>query len=137
MAFVLDASVTISWAMRDEEYAVAQAASSCLEREEAFVPAIWWYEVRNMLVVNTRRKRIELTDSVQFLRELEQLPIRVEGIPHPSDLPELARRHELTVYDAAYLELAIRRQLPLATLDKALRKAAQDAGVSLLEQIGK
>ncbi len=132
MPFVLDASVTITWAMRDEEHPVADAAASRLKLEEALVPAIWWYEVRNILLVNERRKRISQTDSTQFFRDLDQLPIQADGAPDQSNLLRLARQYRLTVYDAAYLELAQRRGVPLATLDKALRAAAEAAGIPLL-----
>jgi len=73
MAFVLDASVTITWAMRDESHPLADLAALHLETEPAVVPAIWWYEIRNMLVVNERRQRITVADSNDFLLSLNLL----------------------------------------------------------------
>jgi predicted nucleic acid-binding protein len=132
MSFVLDASVTITWAMRDEEHPVADAGAGRLKLEEALVPAIWWYEVRNILLINEKRQRISQTDSTRFLLDLDELPIQVDGISNRSNLLDLARQYRLTVYDAAYLELAQRHGVPLATLDKALRTAAEAAGIPLL-----
>lgn len=129
MMFVLDASVTIVWAMRDEEHPLATLAARDLELGQAAVPTIRWYEVRNILLVNERRKRISAEDSAKFLSELSELPIEIEDISAHSDLSDLARLHALTVYDAAYLDLALRLNLPLTTLDKALRTAAEAAGL--------
>ena len=132
MAFVLDASVTIVWAMKDEAHPLADLVLKQLDMEEALVPAIWWYEVRNILVINERRKRISESDASKFLRDLVDFPIRMTDISDHSDLLKLARQFGISVYDAAYLELAIRERIPLATLDKALRAAAQAASVPLL-----
>lgn len=132
MAFVLDASVTIVWAMKDEAHPLADLVLKQLDMEEALVPAIWWYEVRNILVINERRKRISESDASKFLRDLVDFPIRMTDISDHSDLLKLARQFGISVYDAAYLELAIRERIPLATLDKALRTAAQAASVPLL-----
>lgn len=132
MPFVLDASVAITWAMPDETHPVATLAYNQLDLEQALVPPIWWYEVRNILLINERRQRISQADSTRFLRQLDELPIEVDGVLDRPNLPDLARQFRLTVYDAAYLELAIRNSVPLATLDKALRGAAEAAGVPLL-----
>jgi len=132
VAFVLDASVTIVWAMKDEAHPLADLVLKQLDMEEALVPAIWWYEVRNILVINERRKRISESDASKFLRDLVDFPIRMTDISDHSDLLKLARQFGISVYDAAYLELAIRERIPLATLDKALRAAAQAASVPLL-----
>jgi predicted nucleic acid-binding protein len=96
------------------------------------VPAIWWYEVRNILLVNERRQRISQGDSSRFLRDLEDFPIEVAGVVEHKNLQEVARQYNLTAYDAAYLELALREHLPLATLDKSLLAAAQAGGIPLL-----
>ena len=132
MRFVLDASVTISWAMRDEDHPIADLAMTELSRGSALVPGIWWYEVRNLLVVGERRHRISVPDSLQFLRELAQLPVQVDHQIESTSVMELARKLSLTVYDAAYLALAVRERAPLATLDKALHTAAAAAGVLVL-----
>lgn len=132
MRFVLDASVTINWAMSDEENPSADRALRELASGSAIVPGIWWYEVRNILVVNERRQRIAPSHSVRFLRELDEFDIDVDGQADSSTVLELARKYGTTVYDAAYLALALRERIPLATLDRALRAAATSAGVPLL-----
>ena len=132
MSFVLDASVALTWMMSDENYPLADLAFVKIRREYAAVPAIWWYEVRNMLVINERRGRISAADSVQALQDIHRMRIRIGTVQDHENLTDLARQFSITVYDAAYLELAIRERVPLATLDKALRIAAEAAGVPLL-----
>ena len=132
MRFVLDASVTINWAMRDESNPVADSAFSSLREGAALVPGIWWYEIRNILVVNERRKRIAPADSNRFLLELQDLDITTDNEPDSRAILDLSRHLNTTVYDAAYLALALRERIPLATLDKALASAATAVGVPLL-----
>ena len=132
MRFVLDASVTINWAMRDESNPIADLAFSELRSGTAIAPAIWWYEVRNILVVNERRQRITPADSNRFLVDLQTLEIAIDNDPDSSAVVDLSRRLGRTIYDAAYLALALREHLPLATLDKSLEVAAVTAGVALL-----
>lgn len=95
------------------------------------MPALWWFEVRNALVVNERRWRLTEADTADFLRGLARLPIGIDRSPDEDGVLTLARRHRLTVYDAAYLEVARRESLPLACLDGALRNAAVASGVPL------
>jgi predicted nucleic acid-binding protein len=135
MAFVLDASVTLSWAFPDEQNPIALRAGQLLESsgETALVPSLWWYEVRNILIVNERRGRITPLRTASFLKALDELSIVTEFSQDESIVLELARQSRLTVYDAAYLALALHQRLPLATLDKDLRDAALAAGVPLLE----
>jgi predicted nucleic acid-binding protein len=132
LPFVLDASVTLTWLMQDESHPLADLAFAQLRQDYAIAPAIWWYEVRNMLVVNSLRGRITIPDSAQALLDLNRMPIRVGAIGSHGNLTDLAHRFKITVYDGAYLDIAIRRGQPLATLDKALRRAAESAGVPLL-----
>jgi predicted nucleic acid-binding protein len=132
MRFVLDASVAISWAMGDESNAVADLAFTELRAGTALVPAIWWYEVRNILVVNERRQRITPVDSDRFLNDLHQLEIAIDHQPDSRAVLDLSRRLGRTVYDCAYLALAVRERLPLATLDKNLQAAAAAENVELL-----
>lgn len=134
MPFVLDASVTLCWAFADEEHPVATAALDRIQCGEAHVPGLWWFEVRNSLVVNERRGRLTEADTSSFLRNLTQLAIHVDRAPAEAALLMLARQHRLTIYDAAYLELAQRDGLALATLDAALRQAATMVGVPLLSE---
>jgi predicted nucleic acid-binding protein len=132
MAFVLDASVTACWAFRDEDHADASTALDRMRTEEAVVPSLWWYEVRNILIVNERRKRIEESETADFLKHLSRLPIQIDRFSDEGFVLRLARSHGLSVYDAAYLALAQQRRLALATLDLDLRKAANAEGVSLV-----
>lgn len=132
MPFVVDASIVGCWCFSDEADALADAAFGRLAEDHAIVPALWWFEVRNLLIINERRGRLDLVGTAEFLGDLERLPIRTDRRPDSETILALARAHRLTAYDAAYLELARRRQLPLATLDRALASAARAAAVPLL-----
>lgn len=132
MAFVLDASITACWAFDDEDHPDASLAFERMRTEEAVVPSLWWFEVRNILIVNERRRRITENETVSFLQNLSLLRFRVDHAPEEGAVLRLARANRLSVYDAAYLELAQREGLPLATLDVALRKAASDEAVAIL-----
>ena len=136
MAFVLDASIAACWAFQDEQHPDADMALRQIRTEEAVVPCLWWFEVRNILVVNERRQRITMADSAAFLLHLSRLRVRVDRLPDEGSILRLARTHRLSVYDAAYLELAQREGLALATLDGDLQKAAAGEGVSLLSSGG-
>jgi predicted nucleic acid-binding protein len=132
MAFVLDASITACWAFADEDHPEASAAFDRIRREDALVPSLWWFEVRNILIVNERRRRIAQAEVTSFLLNLSRLAVRVDRSPQEDGVLRLARTHRLSVYDAAYLELAQREGVPLATLDNDLRKAAAAEGVALV-----
>jgi predicted nucleic acid-binding protein len=123
--FVLDASVAASWAFRDERSPYSKAVAGGLTRDSAVVPAIWALEVSNALFQGERRGRIERAEVARFLDLIQELPIAPEPAGRreafQSTLPA-ARRSGLSVYDAAYLDLAARTGLPLATL--ASRSAA-------------
>ncbi len=134
MPFVLDASVTASWAFadeggRDSPGEVSARALDGLTRDHAVVPSLWWFEVRNILVVNERRGRIDAAGTAAFLLDLDQLRIRIDDCPDSLAVVTLSRQHRLTVYDAAYLELARRHRVPLATLDRQLLAAARKEGI--------
>lgn len=130
MVFVIDASVTTCWLMPDETDARATAAYDRLEETDAVAPAIWWFETRNVLVVNERRGRIDRAAVDRACKLLGELPVVIDREPDETNLLRLALRHRLTIYDAAYLDLAIRRNAPLATLDDALSRAAELEGVA-------
>jgi predicted nucleic acid-binding protein len=132
MAFVLDASITACWAFQDEDHPDASLAFERVRTEEAVVPSLWWFEVRNILIGNERRRRIAESDTAAFLLNLSRLRIRVDRVPDDGAVLRLARTHRLSVYDAAYLELAQREGLPLSTLDADLQEAAAGAGVAIL-----
>ena len=132
MPFVLDASIVACWAFADEDHPVADLALERVRSDEARVPALWWFEVRNILVVNERRKRMMEADTAFFLRGLARLRISVDRSPDETEVLMLARRYRLSVYDASYLELARRDNVSLATLDRQLAAAAASARVALL-----
>jgi predicted nucleic acid-binding protein len=132
MAFVLDASTAACWAFQDEDHRDADVALEHIRSEEAVVPCLWWFEVRNILVVNERRKRLTESDTASFLVHLARLRIRIDRAPDEASVLRLARNHRLSVYDAPYLELAQRERLPLSTLDTELKRAANREGVSLV-----
>lgn len=133
---VVDASVTAAWCFEDEETKYARRLLKRSRDIVFYVPAIWPLEMTNVLLVNERRKRINAADTVRFVMLLNELAIQVDRPPamQPFDSTLLlARAHGLSAYDAAYLELALRKGVPLATLDARLRAAAKLAGVRLDE----
>jgi predicted nucleic acid-binding protein len=132
MAFVLDASILAVWALSDESSPIAELAQSRLNDEIAMAPSLLWYEIRNLLVVNERRKRLTVEDSTQFLQLLSSYPIQIDPVEDEQATFRFARQYRLSFYDAAYLTVAHRNSIPLATLDKDLRAAAIEAGVPLL-----
>lgn len=135
MSFVLDASVTAAWAFHDENSFETEAILDRLAEESAYVPALWLWEVANALSLGIKRKRISGADAENFLFRLKAFSIIVEAVDTEcifQDVFSVARKHALTVYDAAYLELAMRRRLPLATQDKTLHKAAKAERVKCL-----
>ncbi len=132
MAFVLDCSVTMAWVFSDEATEATSQLRDSLVESRAFVPSLWPVEVGNVLLVATRRNRIRVDDWREIRASLEALPIEIDPVTTSRAWGaslELARTHQLSVYDAMYLELAMRLQLPLATLDRALHGAARTAGV--------
>lgn len=131
--FVVDCSVALAWCFPDEKAPYPQSVLDSLATARAVVPALWHLEVANCLLVGERRKRSTEADTVSWLSFLSSLPLAVddETVGRAwSDVLHLARAHGLSAYDAAYLELALRRGLPLATLDDKLKAAAQAIGVA-------
>ena len=137
VGFVADASATLPWCFEDEATPETEALLERLRAgEPAITPAHWPTEVMNGLIVAVRRGRIDSQRVTRFARDLAALPIRIEPPHAPAAWHAVIRvaiGYRLTVYDAAYLELAERTGLPLASLDGDLRKAALAAGVVLLE----
>jgi predicted nucleic acid-binding protein len=131
MFLVPDASAIMGVALNDEEADYAQAVVDAIKIDGAVVPELFWFESRNALVVAERRKRISPAETAAFLADLELLPLEIDHHPREEMVFALARSHHLTIYDAAYLELAQRKNIPLATLDRALHRAAKAAGVTL------
>ena len=131
MSFVVDASILAAWFLDEKSDPRVEAAFDTVTRVETRAPILLYYELRNALLVSERRNRITEAMSAAFLRDLALLPIRLRAAGGDASLMTLARARKLTVYDAAYLELAKREALPLATLDRALEKAAVAEGVAL------
>lgn len=131
-ALVADCSAFLPLCFEDESSVIADRLIDEIAARGALVPAIWWYEIRNVLVVNERRGRITPEQSDEFLQLLGQLPIAVVLEQDHAAVVDLAREFRLTVYDAAYLALAKARDVPLVTLDRELLRAAQELGVALI-----
>lgn len=132
--FVLDASVALAWCFEDEADPAADALLRTLGPRTALVPGLWALEVTNVLIGAERRGRITPAETARFLRLLDELPIDVDAETPARAGREgllLARAHGLSSYDAAYLELAVRRGVPLATRDRALAEAARSVGVEV------
>jgi predicted nucleic acid-binding protein len=132
MPFVVDASVAATWLLSDETSPVADAAYALLLDDIALAPDLWRHEIRNILVVNERRGRIDAVHSGRALALLAALPIQLDHAADEAVIMALARRHRLTAYDASYLELAQREAAALATLDEALARAARTEGVAVI-----
>lgn len=133
--FVVDNSVVMSWCFKDEANQYADSVLDKLSEATALVPSIWPLEVINVLLVAERRKRVSEADSVRFTTLLSQLPITVEHeIPEQmmKELLALARGNGFSSYDASYLYLAMRKGVPIATLDKRLLDAAMVVDVKIL-----
>lgn len=138
MAFVADASMTLAWYLRDEDTPFANRVRERLLEEGICVPMHWALEICNALLAAARRGRITLAELRELVPDLRLLP---EAIDQQTDAAvwsatlRLAEVHGLTLYDAAYLELALRRDLPLATLDKQLHAAALAAGAAIVPEL--
>ena len=131
MAVVADVSAILSQAFDDKDATYAEAVIESIAAEEALVPTLFWFEIRNALLMGELRGQITAERTGQFLSDLALLPFVVDDLPREVPAMDLARRHKLTIYDATYLELAQRKNLPLATLDDALIKAATAIGVTV------
>lgn len=135
-SFVLDYSATMSWCFEDEKTEEGDFILDCLRLDErnALVPSLWHLEVVNVLSIAERHKRISTAKAILFLDLLSELPIHIdEHQNEPQELFFLSKTYGLSAYDTAYLSLALKVQIPLATLDKKLKTAAKLAGIPLLE----
>jgi predicted nucleic acid-binding protein len=134
---VVDTSVAIAWGFEDEANAFTEAVLDRVRDAGAMVPAVWPYEMANTMVVGERRGRVTQADTARFLGVLGGLPVEVDDEAWAVVVPPimgLARQESLSAYDASYLELALRRGLPLATQDSRLRAAADRIGVALVTE---
>jgi len=135
VSLVLDSSAALSWLFEDEANERSAAILDIVVQTGAIVPSLWRYEIGNALEMAVRRNRMSTTYREQSLARLEQLGIHVDTVADQliwSTTVPLASRTGLTVYDASYLELALRLQLPLATLDAQLRRAAVSEGLDVI-----
>jgi predicted nucleic acid-binding protein len=133
MDWVIDSSMALAWALPDETSKEAERFLSRLStRSILWVPALWWYEMANALLMAQRRKRLTEAGRIRLMELYRKLPIRTDMMLD-SDIMwrfhTLAMEYNLSAYDAAYLELAQRRGLGLATVDQHLHGAAQKAGI--------
>ena len=138
MDWVIDSSIALAWALPDETSKEAERFLSRISiRSILWVPALWWYEMANALLMAQRRKRLTEAERIRLTELYRKLPIRTD-VMLDSDImwrfQTLGIGYNLSAYDAAYLELAQRRGLGLATVDRPLRLAAQRAGIKATSQ---
>ena len=135
MTFVVDSSVALTWCFAEERTPETAALLTSVTQSGGFAPSLWPLEVLNALWMAERRKRIDQARRYTLIETLADLPIKLDPETAAQawvTTTRLAERHGLTLYDAAYLELAQRLELPLATLDTQLRAAASALGIPLL-----
>jgi len=131
---VVDASVSAAWFLPDEATPYTEAALQATIDRAVWIPALWLLEIGNLLLSAQRRRRITAAKRRELVSHAQALRLQVDRTPVPmTTLDDLAAAHGLTTYDAAYLELALRRALPLATLDVKLLQAMIASGVALAE----
>ena len=137
MPLVVDASVALAWVFPDESSAYAEAVLTLVEKEGLRVPELWAREIANGLAMAYLRKRVTSADEAAFLVALSHLIVDVEQAATAliviRDGTAAAIRYGLTAYDAAYVDLASRERLTLATLDTAMRKAAEQSGITVFQ----
>ncbi|THF54882.1 type II toxin-antitoxin system VapC family toxin [Pseudothauera rhizosphaerae] len=134
MPFVLDNSVVAGWFLEDQATPYTDAIAMRLEEDRAVVPALWQLEFANVLRTACKRHRLAAAQAQQVIEQVCSLPIEIDrDTPGPAELFALALRYDLSCYDAAYLELALRLQIPIATKDRPLHAAASAAGVGAVE----
>jgi predicted nucleic acid-binding protein len=134
--FILDSSLALAWCFESESNdSTEEILDSFGEGTTAYVPALWAWEVNNMLTLAERAKRITAAKRLQKVAFLQSLPIELDEFAHRQcwgSTALLARDHILSVYDATYLEMGVRLNMPIGSLDKELRAAAQKEGVKVL-----
>lgn len=132
--FVIDCSVAAAWRFADEQTNYDNAVLQVVAAPtQAAAPRLWAYEIRNSALMGVRRRRISNTHAEAFLKSLDSLPERLSDPLLYDEVFSLAIRNNLTVYDAAYLDLALREGLPIASLDAALIRAAARSGVAIFQ----
>lgn len=132
MALVLDCSVTLPWFLEDERSKFTDDLLDAIDRSDYWAPSLWRIEMLNGLLMAERRRRINQPWRIASVEQVARLNVRIDSaLPRVSAIGELAGRHGLSAYDAAYLELAKRLDFPIATLDRDLAKAAVAEGVAV------
>lgn len=132
MPFVLDNSVTCGWFLANQTTDYTEAIARRLEEDQAVVPPLWELELTNVLRTACLKQRLTAQGAQEILQRIGSLPINVDRQPvRPGEILALALRFSLSSYDAAYLELALRLQVPVATVDGPLRVAAEASGVGV------
>ena len=135
MIAVIDSSIALNWLLHDEHTPESDRFFDFVSDQGAIVPSLWRLEIANALQVAVRRKRIDGVYRDRAIQDLQRLPIEVDSETDAhawTTTLQLSERHTITVYDAAYLELALRRGVPLATRDRDLARAALESGVTVL-----
>ena len=133
-SFVIDASIIISWYNHDEQSEYAKDILLCLRKEQAITPCLCCFEVNNVLRVLEKKGKVPSLNVDKALVSIDKLQIIIDSVPPGFKIPltlRLSREHGLTVYDACYLELAVRMGIPIASLDDDLVKAAKSARIEL------
>ncbi len=135
MSLVIDSSMTLGWVYADERTSASTEILHRVHREGAWVPTIWRFEIANALQFGVKKKRITKSERTDLLADLHAMNISID--PHSNlhawgETLDLTDRFRLTTYDASYVELALRRHLPLATLDRDIQTACEALGIPLL-----
>ncbi len=132
MAFVLDASIAAAWFLPDEQHEAADRLMSEMRSSVGLVPALFWFETRNLFLVAERRGRLKQGEPLLLMTQLRGLPLEDAGSGGDGLVLELATRYSLTAYDASYVALARTQGLPLATGDRKMATAARGEGVTVV-----
>lgn len=134
--FVLDCSITLAWCFTNEATTYTENVLESTQNALIHVPNLWLLEIGNILCIAEQKKRISRAQFEGFIADISCLPITIDAcstFSWMSHVIDLARQYSLTTYDASYLELALRLELPLATLDNALLRAAKQTGVAIYQ----
>ena len=132
MAVVIDASIAAAWFLPDEKNNAADVILHSLRTNTGHVPALFWFELRNLFLVAERRGRLKQGEALLSMTQLRRLPLRDEGSGPDAIVLNLAGIHSLSAYDASYLALAVQLAMPLATTDQWLANAARAEGLAVL-----
>jgi len=139
LKLIADISVVLAWLFNEEHTTKALDVLHRIEKDGLLVPPLWWCELQNGILMGERRGRKTIDESTAFLKLVMALPIQTDDAPRhriSDDILDIARRHQLTAYDATYVELAVRHGVPLATFDVALRRCASSFGVKIIPTAG-